>query len=247
MSAASGFEYFRGDYGELDLSESMAVPISLSLAWGAFALGAVLPVQRAEVDSVTCTGANAFTQAICRNNPDAALGAGLATLESQQTWGVGDLALDGSATWLPTTSPLWVPGVSGFVGVKLPTGDVDDSLGTGSVDTTLGLDVSWLVLDVFVPFATAGYTFVDDREDLGLEDFAFASVGLAWAPLPMAGVTLALDWRDRAAVGEDDALQLSPSLWLRLGDHWSFEPFGVVGLSESAPDFGVGTRIRVTY
>ncbi len=249
VGASTGFEFFRGDYGERDLSDSIRVPIGVVADWGPFALGVTLPIERAEiVDLETCVGPAASFRGPCSRFPRLAERIGGTTrTDSSEAWGPGDLQLDLSATWIPESeSAVWLPALTPFVAVKLPTGDVDDGLGTGSTDTTLGIDASWLVRGGFLPFVTGGYTFVQDDDDLGLLDHAFASVGLSWSPSSRCGLTVAYDWREESAEGETDGHEIGSSLWVRFAQHYQLEPFGLVGLSRSSPDFGAGLRIRVS-
>jgi len=242
VTFSTGFEFFRGDYGELDVSESYSIPFGMTVDHGPWSLGITVPVRRAEVDAVVCEGETRFQNALCIVRPGVALDGGLARIEEQAEWGVGDVRLDGSATWVPV--PLWAPVLTAFGGVSFPTGDVDAALGTGGFDVTLGADASWVVGPV-LPFVSGGYVFADDREDLGLEDYPFASLGASWEVVRPCGLSLSYDWRGPAAEGEGDGHELSPSLWLRLGERWTVEAFGVAGLSESAPDFGVGLGLRL--
>lgn len=249
VSASTGFSFLQGDYGERDLDESLAVPLGVAVDWGPLSLGVTLPIERATVDaSVRCVGPRGRSlPGPCALYPilDANFDVVTFVDPEERSWGPGDLSLDLSATWMPGTEG-WVPALTPFAGLRLPTGDVDDALGTGSVDATLGLDASWLVWGGVLPFVSGGYTFVHDREDLGLRSYAFASAGVAWAPVPWGGVSLAYDWRDASAEGEGDGHELAPAIWLRLGEHLTLEPYGVIGLSRSAPDFGIGARVRVS-
>jgi len=249
LGATTGFEFFRGDYGERDLSDSIRVPIGVWADWGPFALGLTLPIERAEIRGLeTCVGPEASFRAPCSRFPRLAERIGGTTrTDSSEAWGPGDLQLDLSATWIPESdASVWLPALTPFAAIKLPTGEVDDGLGTGSTDTTLGLDVSWLFRGGLFPFVTGGYTFVQDDDDLGLLDHAFASVGVSWSPSSRFGFTIAYDWREESAEGETDGHEIGSSLWVRFAEHYQLEPFGLIGLSRSSPDFGAGLRIRAS-
>ncbi|MHA7836128.1 MAG: hypothetical protein ACX98W_01565 [bacterium] len=248
FGVSTGFELYRGDYGQRDLADSIRIPIGVSADWGPFGLGILLPIERAEViDRESCVGAERRFRGPCSRFPRLAeLIGGTTRTESSEEWGPGDLQLDLSATWIPESGSPWIPALTPFVGVKLPTGDVDDALGTGSTDATVGIDSSWLVGSGLLPFVTGGYTFVEDEEDFGLLDFAFASVGVSWSPGSRFGFTIAYDWRQRAAEGETEGHEIGSSLWLRVAERYQLEPFGLIGLSRSTPDFGAGLRVRVS-
>jgi len=160
------------------------------------------------------------------------------------TWGLGDIYLDLAATWVPES--LWIPVITPFASVKFPSGDVSRGLGTGSYDFTSGADVSWLI-DRFILYGSAGYTFRNEPTVFLLEDYAFAGGGLAWMPLSWGGISTGYDWRERAATGQEDAHSISASVWFALGRHVQLEPYGLFGIAGSAPDLGVGFSVRFRW
>jgi len=242
LGLSTGFDYYRGDYGDLDVAESMTVPIAVSVDYGAFGVGLTIPLRRAEIGAEVCNAERLIEVALCRRFAEIARDRGLLDFVSESSWGLGDVQLDASGTWIPDA--VWAPAMTGFGSVSFPTGDVDKALGTGGYDVTLGTDLSWLAGPT-LPFVSAGYVFADDAKGLGLENFPFASVGLAWEPVRPLTLSFSYDWRGPAAEGEGDAHSISPSVLWRPGRHFSVELFGALGLSRSAPDYGVGTRIAL--
>jgi hypothetical protein len=52
--------------------------------------------------------------------------------------------------------------------------------------------------------------------------------------------SLAFDWRESSIKGVPDSKELSPALSIRVSERARFGPYGVVGFSDSSPDWGIG-------
>jgi hypothetical protein len=74
---------------------------------------------------------------------------------------------------------------------------------------------------------------------------AFTGVGVKITQSWSVGV--AYDFRQASTRFSDDSHEISPYLSIRLNRHWQFTPYGVVGLSEGAPDWGLGSSVSYQF
>lgn len=151
--------------------------------------------------------------------------------------------------------------------MKLPTADEDDGLGTGETDYSFQVDLSKGFGD-FTPFATIGYKVRGD-----LDDGYFFSIGGGWRLTPAVTAGLIYDYSEAsvdsrldpgpdgiidtppgAPLAGDDLLnsvensrELVPYLNFKLNDRMSLQSYGVIGLSNNAPDYGLGTQLSVGF
>ncbi len=218
-SVGVGFDFSQGDFGSKEPTNTLATPASLKLEWEPVALRVSIPF-------------------LLINGSDDVLGTtegptsnGGQVLGESYRYGIGDVTTSLTYTYYPTRK--WVPLVDLRVKVKIPTAAED--LGTRKTDTTLQFELTerFGVLSVF---GGMGYRFKGGRYD----DILLASTGVSVRIMKTLSAGLAFDWRQASIKGVDDAIELSPSLLIKLNKHARFGPYGVVGLSDGAPDWGIG-------
>lgn len=220
-SMGLGFDFSRGDYGAPDATNSLSVPVSLKLEWEPVALRISLPF-------LLINGSKGVLGAT--DGPTPSSGGGT-VLGQDFRYGLGDVATSLTYTYYPTQQ--WVPLVDLRVKVKIPTAASD--LGTQKTDTTLQFDLTerFGPLSVFGGF---GYRFKGGR----YHDILLGSVGFSYRMIKTLSGSLAFDWRESSINGVDDSMELTPSLSIRINKHARFGPYGVIGFSDSSPDWGVG-------
>ena len=123
--------------------------------------------------------------------------------------------------------------------LKFGTADEDTGLGTGQTDFTLQADLVKF-LPTFTAIGSVGYVVRGDPSDFQLDDGFIASVGgfSRSAPSGMR-VGAFLDYRQASYETNDDRLEALGMLGWRM-QKWSAYLTASAGLSDSAPDWGIG-------
>ena len=155
--------------------------------------------------------------------------------------GLGDLLTSASYTFYRSESPLPMVRLTGRI--KFATADESKGLGTGENDYSLQVDLA-KSFGRFTPFAAAGYRFVGKPADTDLQDTAFASGGLDTRFSERLSGGLLYNWREATTSTSTDWHALMPYGSWKLNRRLSVDPFTVIGLSESAADFGAGLQLR---
>ena len=227
VTASSGLDFSTGNFGTNTDTNLWYMPSSLKLEWDPFFIKVTVPYVIVDGDVVLIGG-----------QPEGVPGLG-GTRD-----GIGDVVLSGGYVYFPTSRFLPVIELSGRV--KFATADEDKGLGTGEEDYTLRLDVSkqfgWLT-----PFGTIGYKFIGDPPGVDFHDKVFASGGFSARLGDRVRVGVANDWAESAVAGRPDFREISPFASLRFGRNFSIDPYGLVGLTNTSPDWGMGVQFRVFW
>lgn len=232
---ASGFDFSRGDYG-LDRDSTLYyVPLGVTVDRGYWRFGVSLPLLYS--DGVAA-------------NPLAA-GPGAGRLEPDRVAGLGDVVTSVSRLFDPEIAAL--PWVELKGQVSWPTRTAE-AIGTGDFAFTTQIDffeeislrgrderTGRMRAPAWTPFATFGrnYYLVGS-----LRDRFFTTVGVALRVDDAWSFGAAWDWFEATNRDLDDAHQIVPFVSWRSSTHWSVGPYAVAGLSDGAPDFGVGLSLR---
>lgn len=218
-SMGMGFDFNRGDYGETETTTVGSVPVYLKLEWS--------PVTwRVSIPFVLVDG---YVDVI--RDRDGAVPTTGSFDETSTEYGIGDTVTSLSYSWYP---PLrWLPIIDLTGGVKIPT--AGNKLGTGKVDATGSIDV-WQMLGPVSVFGGFGYRYKGGKQ---YQNILIANSGVAWRMTDWINGGLTYQWRE-SSVGRGDAHDISPYLSIRTGVHTRFGPYAIVGLSQNAPDWGIG-------
>jgi hypothetical protein len=150
----------------------------------------------------------------------------------------GDLTTSLTYTYYPSSA--LVPVVDLTTKIKFPT--ANNQLGTGKTDVTLQIELSKSLGDLS-GFGSFGYRFKGGFYD----DIVVASVGAGYRLTRASSMGVAYDYREASVFGAGDSHEISPYLSIRSGEHLRFGPYGIVGLSPSAADWGLGANISWNY
>jgi hypothetical protein len=150
----------------------------------------------------------------------------------------GDLTASLSYTYYPSAKAL--PILDLTTKVKFPT--ANDKLGTGKTDVTLQFELS-KSLGSLSGFGSFGYRFKEGF----YRDIVLASLGAGYRVSRSFSMGVAYDYRQASVRGAQDYHEISPNLSFRSGEHLRFGPYGVVGLSEPAPNWGLGANVTWIY
>jgi hypothetical protein len=232
-AAGMGFDFNRGDYGEVDAvgdsveTDTAQVNAFVRLEWDPFTL-------RVSVPFVLVDGSETFVPG------DDGTPTEDFTPGTRRDYGLGDLVTRLTYTWYPKDDR--IPIVDLSTQVKIPTADDSKGLGTGKTDVTLQMEL----VKAFGPVSTFGgfgYRFKGGP----LDDILLASAGLGLRFSRTVSAGIAYDWREASSSGVGDSHELAPYLSIRAGKHMRFGPYGVIGLSEAAPDWGVGSTVAYEF
>jgi len=227
VTASTGIDFSSGDFGTDTDTDVWYVPSSLKLEWDPFFIKVTVPYVIVDGDVVLIDG-----------QPEGGPGFG------GTRNGIGDIVLSGGYVYFPTSEFLPVIELSGKV--KFATANENKGLGTGEENYTLQLDVSkqfgW-----FTPFGAVGYKFIGDPSGVNLSDKVFASGGFSARLGDRVSAGVVYDWAESAVSGRADIQEISPFASIRFGENFAIDPYALVGLSNSSPDWGLGVQFRVFW
>lgn len=230
-----GASYDQGDFGTPETTHSLVAPVTLRYLGGRFDFGVTSSFVYLDAprDVTFVDGSPDVTrESTGRRDSNAGLGD---TLLKARLFAVDD---PGPGSWLPSLTP--------FVKLKLPTADEDRGLGTGKPDGGLGVEFD-KQLGTFFILGDASYTFMGDPPDQNFRDRPAASLGAGVQLGRTYSVTVMLDWRRALLPGRDDLLELLGIVTARLSPTLSVSPHFFAGLTDGSPDFGLGFEVSYRF
>lgn len=224
VSVTTGVDYSKGDYGTGVDTEILVVPASVRVKTGDVRFSATIPYIR--IDGANVVGGDGGPIVVDPNAP--------AVVRD----GIGDLTL-GVNYGLPEERY----GVGFDVGarVKLPT--AESGLGTGETDYSVSAELS-KTFGTVTPFVSGGYRFLGDPEGIELNNAFFGSAG-ASVSFGKSVFLASYDYREATSDLTEDSQELFGAFSTPLSDRLNFTVYGSKGLSNGAPDLGIGAMITV--
>jgi Putative MetA-pathway of phenol degradation len=226
LSFSTGASYSSGDYGAAEKTKLLVVPFSARAKAGNWRLSATLPYLRIDSPGNIVGGGTIGPIIIDPDTPTA----------REVRKGLGDLSL-GAAYSLPSEN-LGGFGLDLSGRVKLPTSSERKSLGTGKTDFAVAAEVS-RAIGTWSPFVTLGYRFFGDPAGLDLRNGPSASVGTTAQMGSMVAIA-SYDYARATSRASEDAHELFGALSGPLSERLNWTAYGIAGLSEGSPDYGVG-------
>ncbi len=214
----AGFDFSRGDYGLARNSTLFYMPLGVIADYDRFRVQAVVPF-------------------IVSDGPTSVLlDMAPMPLESETNSGVGEMLASASYVLDPFASGL--PLVELGVQLTVPTRSKNE-LGTGGWGFATRIDCfrEWGPVTPFTSFGRKFYT------SDSLDDRFFASVGASVELTDLVAAGVSYDWLEETSGATPDAHEIVPFLVLAGSKRWSFGPYGVIGLSDASPDYGVGLSV----
>ena len=130
--------------------------------------------------------------------------------------------------------------------VKFATADEEKGLGTGKTDYGFAFDLS-RTIDRLTPSIGFGYHIVGKPTGSDLKNYATGSIGLGYWLTDSTNLNLSFDCYQRSSASSNVDNELSLGLNQHLAKHWDIEAHALVGLSQSAPDYGAGASVRFSF
>lgn len=227
VTVSTGVDYSSGDYGTDTDTSILVIPFSLRASKDRWTLGASMPFISIDGSDSVVGGAGGPI-----------VGGGNDTSSSRS--GLGDLSLRGGYEIFDRNGAEFSVGGK----VKLPTGSEENNLSTGETDFSLGGEFALTRGDV-TPFVEFGYRWLGDPEGRNLRNGSYGTLGASVIlPSDMVGI-VSYDYSAASTGGIDDSHSLFGGLVTRLNRRLSLTGYGTVGLSEGAPDYGVGVLLSI--
>jgi opacity protein-like surface antigen len=224
LSASTGFDYSQGDYGSGEDSDTLYIPAAVKLELDPFIFRMSIPWVRSSCDLV---------DDICQGG------------SQPEQKGIGDLIVSAAYVFYPEASSS-LPALELTGKIKFGTADRDKGLGTGENDYTLQADIS-KSMGRFYPFAGVGYRFVGNPPGSDLSNKWLAYAGVSTRINSKFSLGVSYDWSQSTVRTRADAHELSPFASFKISKSFAIDPYGVIGLSDNSPDWGIGMQIRFIY
>jgi hypothetical protein len=234
FTLSTGFSYSTGEYGEPVDTDLIYVPVTFAYVIEQFAL-TDYPWDQLELR---------VTVPFLAIDGPADFFSGSEANETRSDSGLGDVLVRGSYIWLPATGSPW-PVAELKAQVKVPTADESKNLGTGSTDGQLEAALSKR-FGIVSPYISVGYRFAGNAAELGLNSFAFATLGASVRVHPRLLLGMDYAFAQASADSRDHSHELIPFASVRLSAGVRFAPYASFGLAGYVPDFGGGFSISYT-
>lgn len=219
-----GGYYAEGKYGQEVETEIRYLPLSYGFDYGNW--GFQVLTSHLQVDGVGSVLVNlgGITQAVASD-------------EVVTSSGQGDSVVSAIYRLDPISAS--APFIDLRLDVKIPTADETKSLGTGEVDYTAQVDLS-KTYGKSALFASIGYTMRGDSDIFaGLEDSAFAQIGIAYPINDQLSTGVFYDYREKASEFALETHEIAPFVTYRLSDAWSITGLLTWGFTDASPDQAV--------
>jgi hypothetical protein len=222
----TGIDFNRGDFGEGITTNSASIPFFAKFEWE--------PVTfRASVALLYIDGSDQITGDGANEDPVGA--------QSRTSYGVGDVTTSLTYTYYPKRQSS-LPIVDLYTKVKIHSSAPAD-LGSSGTDITLGTELAktWGRVSLF---GGTGYRI--KTGDL-FDNLWLASAGGSVKIAKKVSIGVAYDFRQSSTASGTDSHEVSPYLSIRMNKHVRLTPYGLIGLSDGAPDWGAGTTVSYTF
>lgn len=223
LAASVGIDYSTGAYGAEEKTDVVLVPVILRARSGKLALSSSVTYIRIDGPADIVIGPDG------EQLPGVPTGSGVREGLSDLSLGAG-YTISGKGAVDPQFA------VSGRI--KLPTSRESVQLSTGKVDYSVRGEVT-VPAGGISPFASVGYRFLGDPEGVDLRNGLTASVG-ASAAFGRKVVIASFDYSTATSASTEDSRSLFGGFSIPVSSRMNMTGYGVVGLSESTPDYGLG-------
>lgn len=230
VTVTTGVDWSRGDYGTPTDTDILIVPLSLRYKTGDVRFTATMPWLRIDGSSAIVGGSGNGGVVIDPNAPRSVRD------------GFGDLTL--GAAWAIPEERLGF-GLDLSARVKLPTAKASRGLGTGKTDFAVGAEVS-KTFGAITPFASVGYRMPGDPVGIDLHNAWNASAGASIA-LGKSVLIGSYDYRESTSPFARDSEELFGAFSTPVSERLTFTLYGSAGLSQGAPDVGLGSMVGVKF
>lgn len=227
-----GVYYAEGSFGETVDTEILYIPLSYELNLDNWGFQLMLPHLEVTGLGNVLVNVGGVTQAV-------------AGTEITRQRGPGDAV----ASLIYRLDPFSAraPFIDFRLDVKLPTADEDRSLGTGEVDYSAQIDLTQAFGPV-VGFASFGYTLRGESALFGgLEDGAFAQIGVQYPLRSGLNTGAYYDFREPASVFSQEIHEVLPYINWQIDDRWSVTGLTGFGFTDASADHSLLLQLRYSF
>ena len=164
--------------------------------------------------------------------------------EGSSNSGLGDLEV--ALKWNVLEAAEGVPGLALKVGTTLPTGNEDKGLGSGGHELSGALIAARFLGNVGL-FLNLGYTRIDRTAEGDNSVIVTASMAADWDMTETLALVGEVLFESPGADGEDPPVAATAGLVWEIADNFLLDLGARVGLTDSAPDWGVLAGINCTF
>ncbi len=240
-----GYDYSSGDYGQNVTTEIEYLPVSLALSEGPWRVELTVPYIRVTGNGSVVPGAggpmvfDSFSSGLFGRMGGAG---GTSSTSTTTRSGVGDVVVQAGYAVLPADGSFYE--LSGRV--KFGTADEDDGLGTGENDYSLQFDAV-VGSGAVSPYFTLGYLVTGDSSAFTYRDVPYGSAGLMFRMGEGSSAGFGYDYRRSTLSGSDDQQQVSAFWGWELAPSVAASVSGLVGFTDSSPDYGVSVELSSRF
>jgi hypothetical protein len=223
-----GTSYDQGDFGSQETTRVFFTPITLRYLGERFDVSVTPSFGRVE-----SADARLISGIAAPGNPG----------PNRSSTTLGDTVVRGRLYMIETGDLYVTP----FAKLKLPTAPDDAELGTGRTDYGFGVEIDKLVSENVMVFGDMSYTLIGNIPGMNLRDRLGGSLGAGRSLTESIFVSGLVDWRQALIAGRPDPAEFVGMVSYRLRSGVSISPHAYVGLTDSAPDFGLGFDISFRF
>lgn len=159
--------------------------------------------------------------------------------------GLGDIILRGRYYLIEEGTILPLVALTGKI--KFPTADADRGLGTGEFDEGFGIELTKRLSERWLAYLDGGYTFIGDAPNTDFNNRWWYDIGLGYDVTDEFHVSVFYE-EYRALVNTvNNARDLLALAHYVVNDTVRVTGSALVGLSNGAPNYGVGGGIRLQF
>lgn len=232
-SLTAGMDYSSGSYGSSSDTDIWYLPIRFKYERGPATLKLTVPYLR-----ITAPAGGTVIGYDDDGRPIYSGGTGGRTTDE----GVGDVILSYSHSLFDQPRGNFLVDLGAKV--KFATADEAKGLGSGKNDYGVYTDVYYLA-GAATPFATVGYRVLGDPAGIRLRNVWQTTLGLAYKYSGRNSAGVMWDWRQSSTPAGTAMNELTAYWAHKTAGGLKFQVYGVAGLSDASPDYGLGTMVTV--
>ncbi len=258
VSMSVGANYTTGDYGDVEDTAVLSVPVSLRVRTGNFNVRVTVPWVRLDgpgslIDSGLDDGGSSGGSGRGRGRGGSGSNSGSGSgvdigdddndpLNNGVTSGLGDVTVAASYE-LQLTRNVWLDTTGR---VKLPTASQSRRLGTGQIDVTAGADLVTEVGGVTL-YAGGRRRFVGNSATTNYRDVWGAGLGMSARASDNITLGADLDWQQSVTAGNGASRDITVWSSFRVAGPVRLRVFAGTGLSTNSHDFTGGASLTYRF
>ncbi|MGD9981502.1 MAG: hypothetical protein AB7H66_15315 [Hyphomonadaceae bacterium] len=244
-SFSTGVDYSQGDYDTGQDTTIVSVPFSASYGVSRWRVGVTLPYVSVDgapgvvPGSTSAIGGGSALSSVTNPllGPTGPTGAGVLAPPIEEQ-GLGDATVELSLTpYIGDNGARF----SVLGAARLPTGDEERSLGAGETVLSLAAGGAHPIGEAAAMYGAVGYSNATESGDDGL----FASVGVEGRVRDAVFIGMSADWSQARIANVPERTQVTLYSAFDVNESARLGAYVLAGLSETAPDAGVGVRLTL--